>query len=414
MAELLPLRGRAALSPFRLTKLQKSLSAVHPAYSVVGVSATFWHFVEISRALAADERDKLDRLLTYGARADEIADTGALLLVVPRPGTISPWSSKATDIAHNCGLESIARIERGIAYRVATRNDTALPDEDRDALLPLLHDRMTEAVFDDLAGARRLFAHFEPRPLMAIPLLAQGRVALEDANSSLGLALSADEIDYLDGAFRALNRDPTDVELMMFAQANSEHCRHKIFNASWIIDGVPQDKSLFAMIRATHAAHPQGTVVAYADNAAVIKGASVDRFYPRGDLRYRATREATDIVLKVETHNHPTAIATFPGAATGSGGELRQEGATGTGAKPKAGLTGFAVSHLRIPMLEQLWETTSGKPDRIASALSIMLEGPIGGAAFNNEFGRPNLCGYFRTLEINVGGEIRGYHKPIM
>jgi phosphoribosylformylglycinamidine synthase len=414
MAELLSLRGRAALSPFRLTKLHKSLSAVHPAHSVAGVTATFWHFVEISRALAPDERDKLDRLLTYGPHAHEIADSGTLLLVVPRPGTISPWSSKATDIAHNCGLGSIARIERGIAYRVATRNDTPLPGEDREALLPLLHDRMTEAVFDDLAEARRLFAHFEPRPLMMIPLLAKGRAALEDANTSLGLALSSDEIDYLDGAFRALDRDPTDVELMMFAQANSEHCRHKIFNASWIIDGVPQEKSLFAMIRATHAAHPQGTVVAYADNAAVIKGASVDRFYPRGDLRYGTTREATDIVMKVETHNHPTAIAPFPGAATGSGGEIRDEGATGTGAKPKAGLVGFTVSHLRIPTLTQPWETTTGKPERIASALSIMLDGPIGAASFNNEFGRPNLCGYFRTFEMDVAGDHRGYHKPIM
>ena len=414
MAELLSLRGRAALSPFRITKLVHGLSAARSAHRIGGVTATFWHFVEIARALTDDERDKLERLLTYGPHSDVTRESGALLLVVPRAGTISPWSSKATDIAHNCGLDSVVRIERGIAYRVATRDGGDLSAEDRVALLPLIHDRMTEAVLDDFADARRLFAHVDPRPLTTIALLAQGRVALENANASLGLALSADEIDYLDGAFHALDRDPTDVEVLMFAQANSEHCRHKIFNASWTIDGVPQEKTLFAMIRATHAAHPQGTVVAYADNAAVIKGASVDRFYPRGDLRYRATREATDIVMKVETHNHPTAIAPFPGAATGSGGEIRDEGATGTGAKPKAGLVGFTVSHLRIPTLPQPWEATIGKPDRIASALSIMLDGPIGAAAFNNEFGRPNLCGYFRTFEMEVAGEYRGYHKPIM
>src|SRR5690242_18901115 len=273
MAELLSLRGSAARSQFRINKLLQSLSAVHPAHSVVGISATFWHFVEISRALSGHERDKLDRLLTYGPRTTDAEENGTLFLVVPRPGTISPWSSKATDIAHNCGLDAIVRIERGVGYRVASRTGNAPNSDDLEALLPLIHDRMTESVFADLADARRLFAHFEPRPLSTVPLGAKGRAALEDANTSLGLALSADEIDYLDGAFRALDRDPTDVELMMFAQANSEHCRHKIFNASWIIDGVPQDKSLFAMIRATHAAHPQGTIVAYADNAAVIKGA---------------------------------------------------------------------------------------------------------------------------------------------
>ena len=367
MAELLSLRGRAALSPFRINKLLQGLSAVHSGPAIADVTATYWHFVEIARALAAPEQDKLARLLTYGPRAEEKSATGTLFLVVPRPGTISPWSSKATDIARNCGLDAVVRIERGIAYRVATRDGMRLSATDVTALLPLVHDRMTEVVFEDLADARRLFAHFEPRLLSTIPLVSEGRAALEQANTSLGLAMSQDEIDYLDGAFRALDRNPTDVELMMFAQANSEHCRHKIFNANWIIDGVPQERTLFAMIRATHAAHPQGTVVAYADNAAIIKGASVDRFYPRSDLRYRATREATDIVLKVETHNHPTAIAPFPGAATGSGGEIRDEGATGTGAKPKAGLVGFTVSHLRIPTLAQPWERTIGKPDRIAT-----------------------------------------------
>src|SRR5437660_2256742 len=356
MAEILSLRGRTALSPFRITKLLQGLSAACPAHRIAGVTATFWHFVEVSRALTEGERDKLDRLLTYGPHVDSAAPDGAIFLVIPRPGTISPWSSKATDIAHNCGLDGIVRIERGMVYRVTAIDGDEISPADRIALLPLIYDRMTESVFDDLAAARRLFAHFEPRPLLTIALLAEGRGAIEKANATLGLALAPDEIDYLDGAFRALNRDPTDVELMMFAQANSEHCWHKIFNATWTIDGVPQDKSLFAMIRATHAAHPQGTVVAYSDNAAVIKGASVDRFYPRGEGRYRATREATDIVMKVETHNHPTAIAPFPGAATGSGGEIRDEGATGIGAKPKAGLVGFTVSHLRIPTLTQPWE----------------------------------------------------------
>jgi len=420
MAEFLSLRGSAALSPFRIAKLIESFSGVRPNHNVTRIQAAFWHFVEVSRALEPVERDKLSELLTYGPRAGANAVDGQLFLVAPRPGTISPWSSKATEIARNCGLDTIRRLERGVAFHVATVDGSRLDPADRASLLPLLHDRMTESVFDSMDDARRLFAHFEPRPLAKIPLLAQGRVALEQANSALGLALASDEIDYLDAGFRALGRDPTDVELMMFAQANSEHCRHKIFNADWIIDGVPQDRSLFAMIRATHAAHPQGTVIAYSDNSAVIKGAAVDRFYPRADGRYRATRETTDILLKVETHNHPTAIAPFPGAATGSGGEIRDEGATGVGARPKAGLVGFTVSNLRIPALIQPWEEGTdgaapiGKPDRIASALSIMQEGPIGAASFNNEFGRPNLAGYFRTFEMEVDGEVRGYHKPIM
>ncbi len=340
--------------------------------------------------------------------------TGELIVVVPRPGTISPWSSKATDIAKNCGLSAIARVERGVGFRVAARGGLPLGAQDRAALLPLLHDRMTEAVLPRLEDAGTLFAHFPPRPLASIPLLAEGRDAIVRANVVLGLALAEDEIDYLDAGFRRIGRDPTDVELMMFAQANSEHCRHKIFNARWIVDGAAQDRSLFAMIRHTHAKSPAGTVVAYADNAAIMEGAVVRRFYPGPDGRYGAREEATHILMKVETHNHPTAIAPFPGAATGSGGEIRDEGATGIGAKPKAGLTGFTVSHLRLPTLPQPWEGPPAKPDRIASALDIMLEGPIGGAAFNNEFGRPNLLGYFRTFEQDVAGEVRGYHKPIM
>ena len=415
MSDILSLAGRPALSPFRLAKLLQSLAAARSAHRVAAINATFVHFVEVSRPLGADERTTLERLLTYGpempAAAAAVATT---FLVVPRPGTLSPWSSKATDISRNCGLSAVTRIERGIVYAVATRDGAPLVDADRAALLPLLHDRMIEAVFTDMADAAKLFAHFPPRPLTSIALIAEGRGALERANVALGLALAPDEIDYLHARFRALGRDPTDVELMMFAQANSEHCRHKIFNAQYIVDGVTQPHSLFGMIRETHKAHPQGTVVAYADNSAVMEGATVARFYPRDGGRYGARRESTHTLMKVETHNHPTAIAPFPGAATGSGGEIRDEGATGVGGKPKAGLVGFTVSHLRIPALTQAWENDYGKPDRIASALSIMLDGPIGAAAFNNEFGRPNLAGYFRTFEQQVGGEMRGYHKPIM
>ena len=413
--EILSLRGRPALSPFRIAKLHEALSRARPSHRVAALSARHWHFVETARPLTAAERATLDRVLAYGHGDDPDDGAGIALLVVPRPGTISPWSSKATDIAHNCGLAAVNRVERGVVWHVAAADGGTLSSADREALLPRIHDRMVEAVFDDLADARRLFAHFEPRPLEIVPLLARGRPAIEAANVALGLALADDEIDYLESAFRSLGRDPTDVELMMFAQANSEHCRHKIFNASFVIDGAAQAKSLFRMIRDTHAARPQGTVIAYEDNAAVIEGPLVARFYPDAAGRYRSQREVAHILMKVETHNHPTAIAPFPGAATGSGGEIRDEGATGAGAKPKAGLVGFTVSHLRIPGLSQPWEASDpGKPDRIASALSIMIEGPIGAAAFNNEFGRPNLTGYFRTFEQRVGGEWRGYHKPIM
>jgi phosphoribosylformylglycinamidine synthase len=410
MAELLSLLGRNALSPFRIAKLLSNLAGTR----ITGLTADFWHFVRSERDLSTSERATLERLLTYGPQSDTHGDAGELLLVIPRPGTVSPWASKATDIAHNCGLTAISRIERGIAYRIGSRDGSALTGDEHAALLPLLHDRMTESVFPSLAAASALFTHFPPRPLTTIDLLARGRAALADANVALGLALSADEIDYLADHFGRAGRDPTDVELMMFAQANSEHCRHKIFNADWIIDGLAQPRSLFAMIRHTHAMHPQGTIVAYTDNAAVMEGGNARRFYPRAEGRYAAADELTHILMKVETHNHPTAIAPFPGAATGSGGEIRDEGATGIGARPKAGLTGFTVSHLKIPGLAQPWEVDYGKPDRIASALQIMLQGPIGGAAFNNEFGRPNLLGYFRTFEQEVDGEVRGYHKPIM
>ncbi|MEP6943374.1 MAG: phosphoribosylformylglycinamidine synthase [Betaproteobacteria bacterium] len=415
MAEFLTLRGRSALSAFRVNKLLADLAAIR----IAGITADYFHFVAASRPLSPGGRATLERLLTYGPLTSDHADAGELLLVIPRPGTISPWASKATDIAHNCGLDAIERIERGVAYRVVTR-DGPLTTADRKLLLPRVHDRMTEAVVDDLADTAALFTHVAPRPMLSIDLLKGGRAALVRANAELGLALSDDEIDYLAKNFMRLQRNPTDVELMMFAQANSEHCRHKIFNADWIVDGERQPLSLFAMIRHTHAANPQGTIVAYSDNAAIMEGGPARRFYPDADGRYRAHAETTHVLMKVETHNHPTAIAPFPGAATGSGGEIRDEGATGIGAKPKAGLTGFTTSHLRIPGLERQWELPAqagpwiGKPERIASALSIMLEGPIGAASFNNEFGRPALLGYFRTFEQTIAGDARGYHKPIM
>ena len=422
MSEILSLAGRSALSPFRLSKLLQGLAHVHSAHAVADLQAYFQHFVEVARPLATDERHTLDSLLTYGEDTGQPSSTAqARWMVVPRPGTISPWSSKATDIARNCGLDAVLRIERGVLFELHTVGGLPVEADDQAALLPLLHDRMTEAVMFDPDDAQQLFAHVPPSPLTTISLHAEGRCALDKANAALGLALAPDEIVYLDEHFRRLRRDPTDVELMMFAQANSEHCRHKIFNADWIIDGVHMDRSLFAMIRETHRAHPGGTVVAYSDNAAVMEGATVARFYPREGGHYAAAAELTHTLMKVETHNHPTAIAPFPGAATGAGGEIRDEGATGIGAKPKAGITGFTVSHLRIPDLPQPWESavaggpvSAGKPERIASAFSIMLDGPIGAAAFNNEFGRPNLAGYFRTFEQHVGGEWRGYHKPIM
>jgi len=406
MALFLKLQGRDALSAFRVRKLLDTLRSLDP--TVAGVSAEYWHFVKLHRPLTAEEAVRLDRILEYGPRERAKQVDGQLFVVVPRLGTISPWSSKATDIARHCGLEAVERIERGVAYHVSG-------GAARDRLAALLHDRMTETVLDSVDAAQRLFREIDPVPLESVDVVGGGKAALEAANGEMGLALSADEIDYLFDAFSAAGRNPTDVELMMFAQANSEHCRHKIFNADWIVDGQRQDKSLFAMIRNTHATHPEHTVVAYSDNAAVMEGAVVPRFRPDVLGTYGQVEESTHILMKVETHNHPTAIAPFPGAATGSGGEIRDEGATGRGAKPKAGLTGFTTSHLRIPDAIQPWEIDDyGRPGRIASPLTIMIEGPIGGASFNNEFGRPNLAGYFRTFEQVVDGRARGYHKPIM
>ncbi len=408
MSQLITLRGRSALSAFRRQKLLQNIATCIPG---IRLDAEYWHFVTACSALADAERQRLERVLTYGPRGTPSITGGALMLVVPRLGTISPWSSKATDIARHCGLEQIERIERGVAYWI----DGKLSNMHKAALAPVIHDRMTETVLESFDEAARLFQHIRPQPLATVDITDGGAAALERANREMGLALSADEIAYLAEHFGRIERNPTDVELMMFAQANSEHCRHKIFNADWVIDGRPQEQSLFGMIRATHGRNPRGTVVAYADNASIIEGATVARFYPRDDGTYRFTEEPTHIVMKVETHNHPTAISPFPGAATGAGGEIRDEGATGRGAKPKAGLTGFSVSNLRIPGFEQPWEKENyGRPGRIASALQIMIDGPIGGASFNNEFGRPNLCGYFRSFEQHAAGEVRGYHKPIM
>ena len=409
MTEILKLRGGAAISSSRLSRLQERVRDVVPRLQ--SLTAEHWFFVELRAELESAELARLIDLLGVATNSGKSAD-GTQLVVVPRLGTISPWSSKATDIAHQCGFDKVVRIERGLAYALQHRG--TLDDRHFTALLPMLHDRMTESVLQGVEAAEALFHHYEPQPLTAVDVLTGGRGALESANTELGLALSEDEIDYLLDNFLRIERNPTDVELMMFAQANSEHCRHKIFNADWVIDAKPMSRTLFGMIRETHAAHPQGTVVAYSDNASVIEGTVADRLYPDHDGQWRYHVELTHILAKVETHNHPTAISPFPGAATGAGGEIRDEGATGRGSRPKAGLTGFSVSDLRIPDFVQPWERPYGRPDRIASALDIMIEGPLGGAAFNNEFGRPNLAGYFRTFEQEVMGEVRGYHKPIM
>jgi phosphoribosylformylglycinamidine synthase len=410
---MLLLPGAPALSRFRLDKLLAALRALDPG--VESVEAHFHHFIDLARPLDAHEARVLGRLLESDV-APAPPTAGTRLVVTPRPGTISPWSSKATDIAHVCGLQAVRRIERGTLYTLTGATPTR---EGLGRLAAALHDRMTEAVLYALEEGATLFHDESPRPLGHVPLGADGHAALLAADRRLGLALSSDEIDYLVSAYQTLGRDPTDVELMMFAQANSEHCRHKIFNASWTVDGVEQPKSLFAMIRNTHAKSPGGVLSAYRDNASVIEGTVAERWYADPDTRgYVARREPIDILMKVETHNHPTAISPFPGASTGSGGEIRDEGATGRGAKPKAGLTGFTTSNLRIPGFEQPWEAAPARSPRIASALEIMTEGPLGAAAFNNEFGRPGILGYFRTYEQRVAGDppgvTRGYHKPIM
>ncbi|MEO5363086.1 MAG: phosphoribosylformylglycinamidine synthase, partial [Magnetococcus sp. DMHC-8] len=406
---VLVLPGTATLSPFRLERLRLA--------GLPLVTARYRHFAALTAPLSPSEREILAALLAETDHAPEDRDRpadpppAAALLVIPRLGSISPWSTKATDIAHRCGLTQVRRLERALWFGLAQPLD---PDA-RATLLPLLHDRMTQQVVTTDQEAMALFQVTHPRPLLTIPLQQEGRAALILANRQMGLALADSELDYLLDHFTRLGRDPTDVELMMFAQANSEHCRHKIFNARWTIDGLSRPETLFGMIRHTEQVTPQGTILAYRDNAAIMQGGAGQRFFPDPTSRVYAFHPAVvHLLMKVETHNHPTAISPHPGAATGSGGEIRDEGATGQGSLPKAGLTGFTVSNLRLPGGEQPWEIDHGKPAQIVSALEIMLDGPLGGAAFNNEFGRPNLTGYFRTFEQAVNGEIRGYHKPIM
>jgi len=410
---LTQLEGGNALSSFRAQQLLSSLEAIHPKIS--GVAARFVHLVATESAPDADAHGRLAALLTYGEPYAGSSD-GLAIVVTPRLGTISPWASKATDIARNCGL-AIQRVERVTEYRIQLKTGLLggtpeLTPEQLGQVAALLHDRMTESVMTSRNEAATLFTALQAQPMAFVDVLGGGAAALVAADKAWGLALAEDEISYLVNAFQGLQRNPTDVELMMFAQANSEHCRHKIFNASFTIDGVAQDRSLFGMIRNTHQVSPQHTVVAYSDNASIMEGHEVERFVARLDAgagsapSYVKQAATHHVLMKVETHNHPTAISPFPGASTGNGGEIRDEGATGRGSKPKAGLSGFTVS--------KLWGSTMGKPEHIASPLQIMTEGPLGGAAFNNEFGRPNLAGYFREYEQEVGGVVRGYHKPIM
>ncbi|MBU2894018.1 phosphoribosylformylglycinamidine synthase [Colwellia sp. D2M02] len=411
------LRGAPALSDFRVKKLLAQCEQLQ--LPVSDIYAEFAHFAQLNQELSTSEENVLQQLLTYGPTIEEHQPVGLFLLVTPRPGTISPWSSKSTDIAHNCGLNSVVRLERGIAYYITLDNGAQLTTAQEVQLNALLHDRMMESVFNDFAQASQLFASAEPGKLTAIDIESGGKEALINANIELGLALADDEVNYLFENFTKLGRNPHDIELYMFAQANSEHCRHKIFNADWTIDGVKQEKSLFKMIRNTHEVNTDFVLSAYKDNAAVMVGNKGGRFFPNPETNvYGYNHEDIQVLMKVETHNHPTAISPYPGAATGSGGEIRDEGATGVGSKPKAGLVGFSVSNLRIPEFVQPWETDFGKPSRIVTAFDIMMEGPLGGAAFNNEFGRPAILGYFRTYEEEVnsfnGKEVRGYHKPIM
>ncbi len=411
---MLKIPGASALSDFRVKKLLAEVKAIDNG--VNAISARFIHFVDADQSLAENDNLILQRLLSYGATDHDVEVQGEKLLVVPRAGTISPWSSKASEIAERCGLTSVKRIERGIEYTL--QSDSALSDDSKRRISALLHDRMTQSVLDQEVDPA-LFEHHEPKPLQTVAIIEQGRDALVQANKTLGLALSDDEIDYLTESFQKLGRNPADVELMMFAQANSEHCRHKIFNAQWTIDGEAQSDTLFGMIRNTAKQSPEGILSAYSDNSSVMEGSKTDVFIRNAQTgEYAYVDEEAHILMKVETHNHPTAISPHPGAATGSGGEIRDEGATGRGSMTKAGLTGFTVSHLKIPGFEQPWEDDFGKPERIASALDIMLEGPIGGAAFNNEFGRPNIAGYFRSFEQTAPGgkdnHLTGYHKPIM
>jgi len=416
------LPGADALSAFRQQRLLGSLAT--QGIELESIEAQYLHFIWSDKELSAQNQEVLASLLTYGqpffskisqgkSWFANGSDQKPVAIVIPRLGTVSPWASKATDIAQQCGLH-VLRIERGVQF--SWKPKKAFSTEQEQIILAAVHDRMTEAVIGSVNQANALYQTLDDRPLSRIPVLAEGRAALDKANQALGLALSDDEVDYLTENFLRLERNPSDVELIMFAQANSEHCRHKIFNSSWTIDGDDQERSLFAMIRNTHQLQPVGTIVAYSDNSAVMVGCEAETWVPQGpEHRYEKDTRLVHTLMKVETHNHPTAIAPFPGASTGAGGEIRDEGATGIGGRPKAGLTGFSVSNLNIPGTNFPWEFEKyGKPDRIATPLQIMIEGPLGGAAFNNEFGRPILGGYFRVFEQTLDGARRGYHKPIM
>lgn len=413
-SSLLVIAGAAALSDFRLQRWSDRFLA--QGLPPLTLRATYVHVLLWQGQPTAQDDARLTALFgeQHGHVSMGVAPPTAEIRVSPRWGTISPWSSKATEIARHCGLLSLQRVERATHYQLFS--EEALTAAHYQQIAQQLHDPMTESVWQGPDEAARLFDRHAPQPLRTVPVIAQGRAALMEVNEQDGLALADDELDYLLALYQTAQRDPTDAELLMFAQANSEHCRHKIFNATWEIDGVEQQDSLFGMIRATHQANPQGTIVAYSDNSAIVAGRISQRLFPdpvTGIYAYHS--QLTHPLLKVETHNHPTAIAPFPGAATGSGGEIRDEAATGRGAKPKAGLTGFAVSNLHLPGFEQPWEEgTESHPQRMASALSIMMEGPLGSAAFNNEFGRPHLAGFFRTYDSWVDGQRWGYHKPIM
>lgn len=405
------LQGRQAFSDFRLTALQNALNTAAPELAIDSIDAVEVYFIESTNVLDDQSTERAFALLA----ANQHFEREGGFFVTPRKGTISPWSSKATDIFHNCAIEGIARVERGIHFRLTAKDGIVLGIENLGLAVLTLHDRMTEAVYDDVSD---FFRHFEPSELRTVPLMAEGPAAFDKANIDWGLAMSPPEIDYLVKAYQTMERDPTDAELVMFSQVNSEHCRHKIFNADWIVDGEKSERSLFNMIRNTHKLNPEGTLSAYADNCGVIPGSAADWWEvdQQGTSKtYRKTPSQLDILCKVETHNHPTAISPFPGAATGVGGEIRDEGATGIGGRPKAGISAFMVSNLEVPGYTQPWEKSIAEhPKRMASPLDIMIEGPIGGAAFGNEFGRPQLCGMFRTLQLEHNGQHRGYHKPIM
>ena len=400
--------GIQALRKFKINTLNERIKRLIPGLEIIGTE--YIHFIETDKELSQSNKKTLHKLLNYSPEVD-LENSKHTITVAPRIGTISPWSSKASEICKLCGLSVISRIERGINYhlnRIINANELV-------TLLELVMDKMTESHLQSLSDSELLFNELMPNEFITIDILGLGKSAINKANNELGLALSQSEINYLFDSFTAIKRNPRDIELMMFAQANSEHCRHKIFNADWTIDSEKQAISLFGMIKNTYKQNPEGLLSVYSDNSAVMNGYSSNYFEANEKGVYQSSVGEKAVLMKVETHNHPTAIAPDPGAATGSGGEIRDEGATGRGSKPKTGLCGFSVSNLKLPNSIQPWEIDYGKPSQIASALEIMIDGPIGAASFNNEFGRPNTCGYFRTYEQETkNGDVRGYHKPIM